>query len=114
MRSQSGQSASPRSGHSPISSRISGRSSCSDTIALAPREFSRDSTPDLVNDSTSRRPEVPPPVSDERAAEVLENDRADRRWNWAESLRILGLVVLSLGVGLLLMAWSVHTTDLRY
>ena len=57
---------------------------------------------------------MPPPVSDERAAEVLENDRADRRWNWAESLRILGLVVLSLGVGLLLMAWSVHTTDLRY
>lgn len=55
-----------------------------------------------------------PPVSDERAAEVLANDREDRRWNWGMALRTLALVLLSLSLGLFLMAWSVHTTDMRY
>jgi len=55
-----------------------------------------------------------PPVSDERAAEVLANDREDRRWNWGVALRTLALVVFSLSLGLFLMAWSVHTTDMRY
>ena len=60
------------------------------------------------------RPAAPPPVSDERAAELLANAREDQRWNWGETLRTLALVVLSLGVGLFLMAWSVHTTDMRF
>ena len=56
----------------------------------------------------------PPPVSDERAAEVLANDREDRRWNWAVTLRTLAVVVVSVALGTFLMAWSVHTTDSRY
>ena len=55
-----------------------------------------------------------PPVSDERAAEVLANDREDRRWNWGQTLRTLAIVVTSVSLGLFLMAWSVHTTDMRY
>ena len=61
-----------------------------------------------------RREAQLPPVSDERAAEVLANDREDRRWNWGIALRTLALVVFSLTLGLFLMAWSVHTTDMRY
>ena len=40
--------------------------------------------------------------------------REDRRWNWAVAMRTLALVVFSLALGLFLMAWSVHTTDMRY
>ena len=61
------------------------------------------------------RPDTPPlPVSDDRAAELLAAEREDRRWRWREMLLVLSFMVLSVAAGLLLMAWSVHTTDLRY
>lgn len=56
----------------------------------------------------------PPPISDSRAAELQADDREDRRWNWAQTLRTAALLVASVFLGMFLMAWSVHTTDARY
>lgn len=53
-------------------------------------------------------------VSDERAAELLADEREDRRRRWRELLMVFSSVVLSVAAGLFLIAWSLHTTDLRY
>ena len=66
---------------------------------------------------TSGNPQAPSarlPTPDERAAALAEDERITRREVRRAFVRTLGSCLLSLGLGVGLMGWGVHTTDPGY
>lgn len=66
-----------------------------------------------MSDATSRAWVRPPQAPDERAAELREIERLVARDRRRDLLVALVEVALALGVGLYLIGWSMHTTDVR-